>query len=155
RWGSGGSGFAGQGQFISRKSEPFLCPVNISDYISFDEAGFIASLKADIEKEIISHESVINRQGNIEGDFNSSEFYFEYVQGEIKGRIVISGKVIESGYYVVANIEEIGKYAEIPTVVTEYGDTGRVCGVSGGSRLPFAPDALKWARPEGDYHIVL
>jgi len=46
----------------------------VSDYISFDEQGFITSLKAEIEKEIIDSAATISRQGNIEGNFNSSEF---------------------------------------------------------------------------------
>jgi hypothetical protein len=152
----GTGGFFGPGQSLCHRSEAFTCPFYASVYSSFDEQGFITSLRAEIEKEMINLEAAITRQGNIEGDFNSNEFYFEYTQGEIKGRIVISGRMIESGYYLAANIEEIAKRSEFPIATTEFGDGPRLmCNVSGAAGFPFAPDAFKWAKPEGDYYIVL
>jgi hypothetical protein len=152
----GGGGFFGPGQSICHRSESFTCPVYASDYVSFDEQGFVTSIRAEIEKEIINHDAAIRRQGNIDGDFNSSEFYFEYTQGEIKGRIVISGKMIESGYYLTVDIEEIAKGAKIPTVVTEFtGGPRLMCGASFGARFPFAPNGVEWAKPEGEYYVAL
>ncbi|MBO0860744.1 MAG: hypothetical protein J2P21_20125 [Chloracidobacterium sp.] len=153
----GGGGFTVGGQSICHKSESFTCPIYASDFVSFDEQGFVTSIKAEIEKEMINLEVSINRQGKIDGDFNSSEFYLEYSHGEIKGRIVISGKMIASGYYLSAYIEEIIKGGEFPVVTTQYAGAGprAICGVSGGVGLPFAPEGVKWAIPEGDYFAVL
>src|SRR5262249_49402449 len=131
-------------------------PVYASDYVSFDEQGFVASLRAAVEKEISDCAASITRQGNIEGDFNSSEFYFEYTQEGIKGRIVISGKMVEGGYYLTAAIEEIAKGPEFRTGAEQFIVAGqsRMCGVSG-SVLPLAITEYGRIKPEGDYHVVL
>jgi len=71
---AGGGGFLEHGQFLYRRSESFPCPIYASDIVGFDEHGFITSLRADVEKEIIDSAATISRQGNIEGNFNSSEF---------------------------------------------------------------------------------
>jgi hypothetical protein len=153
----GGGGFFGHGQSICHRSESFTCPVYASDYVSFDEQGFVTSIRAEIEKEMINLEASISRQGNIDGDFNSSEFYLEYTQGEIKGRIVISGKMIASGYYLSADIEEIVKGVEFPVVTTQYTNAGAgvLCRVSGDVGFPLAPEGFRWAKPDGDYYAVL
>jgi len=128
----------------------------VSDYVSFDEQRFIASLRAEIEKEIINHAAEIRRQRNIEGDFNSSEFYIEYTQEGIKGRIVISGKMIEGGYYLTAEIEEISEAAEFPFAVEEVRDSGGsvICAATAVGGFPFAADDLRKVRPEGDFYVA-
>ena len=154
---AGGGGFLGHGQSLYRKSESFPCPVYVSDYVSFDEQGFITSLKAEVEKQIIDSAAAITGQGNIEGNFNSSEFYFEYMQGGIKGRILISGKMIESGYYLTADLEEIAEGAELPFAITEFSGAGAIvaCGATGGGGFPFAADEFKRVKPEGDYYVLI
>ncbi|HEU0174325.1 MAG TPA: hypothetical protein VFV58_08670 [Blastocatellia bacterium] len=154
--GVGRAGLASPGQLLCHRSESFTCPVYASDYVSFDEQGFVASLRAAVEKEISDCAASITRQGDIEGDFNSSEFYFEYTQEENKGRIVISGKMVEGGYYLTAAIEEIAKGCEFPLGAERFIGAGqsRMCDVSG-SVLPFAITEYGRNKPEGDCYIVL
>ncbi|SRR6266404_6356794 len=126
----GGVGFIGSGESSHHKSESLSLPAAGDDL--FDEQQFTASLKADVEKKIIDCAAAITHQGNIEGKFNSSEFYFEYSQGNVRGRIVISGKLIGSTYCLRADLEEIGE----------------------GRGFPFPPDEFTTIRPEGDYYVV-
>jgi len=154
--GAGRAGLASPGQILCHKSESFTCPVYASDYVSFDEQRFVASLRAAVEKEISDCAASITRQGEIEGDFNSSEFYFEYTQEGNKGRIVISGKMVEGGYYLTAAIEEIAKGPEFRTGAEQFIGAGpsATCGISGGV-LPFAITEYGRIKPKGDYHVVL
>jgi hypothetical protein len=126
-----GSGFIrDSGQSSYGKSESLSLPAPDDD--RFDEVRFIASLKADVEKKIIDSAAVVTHQGNVEGNFNTSEFYFEYSQGTIRGRVVISGKVIGSTYCLRADLEEISE----------------------GQGFNFSPDEFTRIRPEGEYYVV-
>jgi len=153
---SAGGGHLGHGQFLYRRSESFPCPVYVSDYVSFDEQGFITSLKAEVEKEIIDSAATISRQGNIEGNLNSSEFYFEYTQEGIKGRIVISGKMIKSGYYLTADLEEIAEGAEFPIAADEFrgAEASVMCATPGVGGLPVVITEFGRVKPEGDFYVV-
>jgi len=151
-----GGGHLGHGQFLYRRSESFPCPIYVSDYVSFDEQGFITSLKAEVEKEIIDSAATISRQGNIEGNFNSSEFYFEYTQDGIKGRIVISGKMIKSSYYLTADLEEIAEGDEFPFAAEEFSGARAsvISAATGGGVFPFAITEFGRVKPEGDFYVV-
>jgi hypothetical protein len=154
--GVGRAGLASPGQLLLHKSESFTCPIYASDYVSFDEQGFVTSLKAEIEKEISDCAASITGQGDIEGNFNSSEFYFEYTQEEIKGRIIISGKMVDGGYYLTAGIEEMAKGGEFPLGAEQFIGAGpRATWGIPGDVFPFPTNEVKWIKPEGDYYVVL
>ena len=57
--------------------------------------AFLASLKADVEKEIIQSGAKIMNQGRSD----PAGFYFEYSEGGIHGRITIGGKKSGTNYY--------------------------------------------------------
>ena len=93
--GMGGIGGVGSSvglkQSSSNKSSSFSCQIS-SD--SFDEAAFIASLKADVEQEINrSGATIVNR-----GSSGPAGFYFEYSERDIHGRISIGGKKSGESY---------------------------------------------------------
>lgn len=94
--GMGGGGgdirSVGPKQSSSNKNSSLSC--QISDD-SFDEAAFLASLKADVEKEIIQSGAKIMNQGRSD----PAGFYFEYSEGGIHGRITIGGKKSGTNYY--------------------------------------------------------
>ena len=102
----GGSGYGGPGPRSHHKSESFSRPLSMPGDETFDEAEFIAALKKEVQSQITASESILTFEGEIEGDFNSSEFFFEYVQGDIKGRIIVSGVVIGNTYRLRAQLEE-------------------------------------------------
>jgi hypothetical protein len=134
-WGMGGAvggatGYRASGQSHCHKSESFSLPVSVSGHDRFDEREFVESLKAGIENRIIDNAAVITDRGDIEGNFHSSEFYFEYTQGELRGRIVLSGTLTGTTYSLRANLEERSE---------------------GG--FSFA-DAFQMMKPEGDYYVV-
>ncbi len=94
--GMGGIGGVGSSvglkQSSSNKSSSFSCQIS-SD--SFDEAAFIASLKADVKQEINrSGATIVNR-----GSSGPAGFYFEYSERDILGRISIGGKKSGANYY--------------------------------------------------------
>lgn len=71
----------------------------------FNESEFIEALTSQIKKEIEeSHASITGS-----GSPTSNEFYIDYMDGNIKGRITISGS--DSGQYYVlkANVDESNK----------------------------------------------
>jgi hypothetical protein len=89
------SGGVGRKQSSRNKSSSFSCQISAA---SFDEAAFIASLKADVEKEIIRSGAKIMNQGSSD----PTGFYFEYSEGDIHGRISIGGKKSGANYYSLA-----------------------------------------------------
>jgi hypothetical protein len=101
--GGGGSSFsrAGYGQSSSHKSSSFSCQIKSTGESSFDEADFLASLKADVEKEIADSAKVADQ-----GTTGQTGFYFEYVEHDIRGRIEISGKSSPPFYTLEAKLVE-------------------------------------------------
>lgn len=90
----------GRKQSSSNKSSSFSCQIGAD---SFDEAAFAASMKADVEKEIIRSGAKIMNQGSSD----PAGFYFEYGEGQIHGRISIVGKKSGGKYYSLeANLDE-------------------------------------------------
>jgi len=92
--GGGGGGFSsvGRKQSSSNRSLSFSCQIRAT---SFDDAAFIASLKADVEQEIIRSGAKIMNQGSSD----PAGFYLEYSEGDIQGRISIGGKKSGANYY--------------------------------------------------------
>lgn len=68
----------------------------------FQESQFIEALASQIKKEIEETHAGITGRGNP----TPKEFYFEYKDGNIKGRISVSGVVQGRAYTVNANIDE-------------------------------------------------
>lgn len=100
--GMGGGGVrvssVGRKQSSNNKSSSFSCQVDAS----FDETAFIASLKADVEREIIrSGAKTINQDSS-----DPAGFYFEYSEGDIQGRISIGGKSRLNYYSLEATLDE-------------------------------------------------
>lgn len=103
----GGGGYVGSGHRNYHKAETFSRPIRAPGDESFNEAEFVKALKEDVQRQITDSGSVITSGGDMAGAFNSCEFYFEYAEGSIKGRIVISGKVIGRSYKLRADLEEV------------------------------------------------
>ena len=89
----------GPKQSSANKSSSFSCQISTE---SFDEAAFIASLKGDVEKEIIRSGAKIMNQGSSD----PVGFYFEYSEGDIHGRISIEGKSGTNYYSLEASLAE-------------------------------------------------
>jgi len=71
----------------------------------FNETEFIEALASRIKKEIEdSHASITGR-----GSPAPNEFYFDYKDGNIKGRITISGSARGQTYVLKANVDESNK----------------------------------------------
>ena len=98
--GGGGGDISSIGRHTSNyKSSSFSCQIDPA----FDEADFMASLKTDVEKEIKGSGANVIDQGSSD----PAEFYFEYREGAVRGRINISGKKGGANYYSLqASIDE-------------------------------------------------
>lgn len=68
----------------------------------FQESLFIEALASQIEKEIGETHAGITGRGNP----TPNEFYFDYKDGSIKGRVSVSGVVHGRAYTVNAHIDE-------------------------------------------------
>jgi hypothetical protein len=86
----GGVWSVGRRQSSSYKNSSFSCQVDPT----FEGAAIIASLKADVEREINSSGAKVINQGSSD----PAGFYFEYRQGGILGRIDILGKKSGADY---------------------------------------------------------
>lgn len=71
----------------------------------FNESEFVEALASQIRKEI--EETRANITGS--GSPASNEFYVDYKDGNIKGRITISGSARGQFYVLKANVEESNK----------------------------------------------
>ena len=129
------------GEAHCHKSESLSLPVSFSGDDKFDEAAFTRSLKTNLEKQIIDKTAVITQRGDLEGSFYSSEFYFEYSQEDLRGRIVLSGNLSGTTYRLKADIEERSPRGGFNIDVRSDG------GLSVG-------DAFRMMKPEGDYYVL-
>lgn len=102
--GGGGSSIssARPGRSSSHKSSSFSCQIKSNGGSSFDEADFLASLKADVEKEIADSGAKVVGQGST----GLAGFYFEYVEDDISGRVEIAGKSSPPFYTLEAKLVE-------------------------------------------------
>lgn len=89
----------GSKQSSSSKGSSFSC--EISDD-AFNEADFIASLKADVEQDINRSGATIIKQGSLE----PWSFYFEYSEGGFHGRIGVGGQRSGAHYSLEATLDE-------------------------------------------------
>jgi hypothetical protein len=71
----------------------------------FNEGEFIRALTTQIRKEIEENRGSITGSGSP----TSNEFYVDYKDGNIKGRISISGSASGQSYVLKANIDESNK----------------------------------------------
>jgi hypothetical protein len=102
----GGGGGVGRREFRHHKGEAFSCRIKTDEGEQFDETEFIASLKEDVEKDIIASGTKITDRG----DPDASSFYFEYGIENIQGHIDISGKKVRDNYYSLrADLDEKGR----------------------------------------------
>jgi hypothetical protein len=79
--------------------------VNEEGENKFNESEFMEALASQIKKEI--EESHANITGS--GSPTSNEFYVDYKDGNIKGRITISGSARGQSYVLNANVDESNK----------------------------------------------
>ena len=91
----GGGGRADPKQVSYNKSEAFSCRIKSSITNEFDEAEFISSLRSDVKKDLNESDQKITSAKSP----TSSSFYFEYEEGEMRGRIEITGERRGSQYY--------------------------------------------------------
>jgi len=79
--------------------------INLQGANKFNESEFIEALASQIKKEIEeSHASITGS-----GSPASNEFYFDYKDGNIKGRITISGSATGQSYALKGNLDESNK----------------------------------------------
>jgi len=83
----------------------------------FQESQFIEALASQIKKEIVENNADITAGGSI----SSNEFYFDYHERDIKGRITIVGSAMGQSYLLKATVDESNKLetAKVPVVSTE------------------------------------
>jgi hypothetical protein len=95
--GGGGttSGVFGLGRASHHKAVSFSCQINEVGNNSFNEAEFIALLRADVERQLHSSGAKVIKQGSTV----SPGFDFEYSEGDLKGRINILGRRNSTNYY--------------------------------------------------------
>jgi hypothetical protein len=71
----------------------------------FNESEFIEALASQIKKEIEESHASITASGNTA----SNEFWVDYKDGNIKGRITISGSAKGQSYLLKGNVDESNK----------------------------------------------
>jgi hypothetical protein len=116
--GTGGSVGANGGSHSSplkecryHRSARFSCRLKSSLLDESDEAEFTASLKADVEDEIVRSGAHVTDGG----DLKVHGFYFRYAAEGIQGRIELSGRVIGEDFYsLTAAITETSTIEEQP-----------------------------------------
>ena len=128
----GSTGFISSGQSHYRRSESLSCPLHESSGVEFDKRELIESLMPALERAIMESGASIHTRGQIPGTFHSSEFFIEYIENGIQGRIILSGDGTGRTYRLRADIEEKGN----------------------DEASPFPMDAFNRIRPEGDYYVV-
>jgi hypothetical protein len=96
----GSAGGVGSGRVSHSQSHSTFCGIERPE--QFEEAGFIQSLKAEIERQIQSNGAQV--QGSrLSG---SNGFQIEYAEGKIQGKVEMTGQRKESTYIVTTNVEE-------------------------------------------------
>jgi hypothetical protein len=83
----GGGGGVGPDRTSSDQHSKFSCQIKTGAENSFDQVAFLASLKADVERQIVTSGAQVTGQG----DSGSAGFYFEYREHDIHGRVEILG----------------------------------------------------------------
>jgi len=107
--GAGGGSVSGR-EFRFHRGESLSCRLSGAAE-SFDEAGFIAALKQDVEGDLRESGAEITGSGSP----TASNFYFEYEQGIGRGRLEVTGRTISGGYYSLkAELDEKGKSESEP-----------------------------------------
>jgi hypothetical protein len=79
--------------------------INLEGENKFKESEFMEALASQIKKEIEESHAGITGSGNPA----SNEFYFDYKDGNIKGRITVSGSASGQSYVLKANLDEGNK----------------------------------------------
>ena len=79
--------------------------INLQGANKFNESDFIEVLTSQIKKEIEESHASITGSGRPA----SNEFYFDYKDGNIKGRITISGSATGQSYALKGNLDESNK----------------------------------------------
>jgi hypothetical protein len=92
--GGGGGGFWHR-RSSCNKSSSFTCQIKPAGDNRFDEAAFLASLRADVENEISASGAKVIDQGSS----GPAEFHFEYAEHDIRGRVEISGMKNGASFY--------------------------------------------------------
>lgn len=83
----------------------------------FNEDEFIEALASQIKKEIVESNADITAGGRT----SSNEFYFDYHERNIRGRISISGSATGQSYLLKATVDESDRLetAKVPAVSNE------------------------------------
>jgi hypothetical protein len=134
--GGGGGSFSrvgshGAGSGLSRfhKTDSFAFHLGPGEPAKIDEGKFLASLKADVQNEIVKTGARISEAG----DLKVPGCYVEYREEGIQGRLEISGKF--SG----------GNYFSLTATLSETSTTGK---------LPLIERQKKGRQPMGIYYVV-
>jgi hypothetical protein len=99
----GGFGFGGR-EYQSHKGESCSCHLSGKGE-GFDEAGFIAVLRREVEGEITDSGTKITNSASQA----VSSFFIEYASGDVRGRVKVTGRRIADGYYSLeADLDESG-----------------------------------------------
>ena len=91
-------------EFRLHKAESLSCRLS-GGAEKFDEAGFIAALKGDVERDIRESGAKITESGRPD----AGTFYFGYERGIGRGRVEVKGRTMRGDYYsLTADLEERG-----------------------------------------------
>ena len=101
---SGGIGAGGMDVKSSSTSSTSFAIIEEGDN-KFEEREFIEALSSRIKKEIEESKASITGSGNPA----PNEFYVDYKDGDIRGRITVSGENQGRGYVLKATIDESNK----------------------------------------------
>jgi len=102
--GNGMAATAGTGPGGITHSQTTTISCEVHGSAGVDESEVLHSLKSDVEKQIQDSGARILGSG-----FGSDRFHIDYVDGSIRGRVVISGQPGERYYSLTARVDETNK----------------------------------------------
>ena len=99
----GGGGVRGTTRGVHfYKTETFSCRIEMEENGEFNRNALLDSLRSDVEKQIVRSGAWIVRRGGI----GPAGFYFGYRKGGIRGRVEITGSMVEGHYSLSAKLDE-------------------------------------------------
>lgn len=93
------------------RTENISIPLAVPGRSAFDETSLLSALRENIEKALIKSGAILLHQGSVNGHLYSSEFFYEYEEGPIQGRLTITGRMLGDGYGLRSTLDEVGPAA--------------------------------------------
>lgn len=150
--GGGASSSSGPGFAQHSRTENFRIPLVAADRGFFKEETVLSPLKETIEKAILESGASVLYRGTIDGRYYSSEFFYEYEEGPIQGRLLICGKTLGDGYGLRSTLDEVGP-AVLPSHLRERRIMERHVTLGAEARADRYP-AYVSPQPAGTYSVI-